>query len=281
MKASLRMALAEYKRWLFNPRILILFMLLVYSRESIGKLMCNQAVEMNCNLNIFEPYIGLCNSYIAVLIVPVFFLVMMSDFPVMEGSYMWSVLRMGKKNWIFSQIFFCVMSSFTIEIFLFISSVLSCLGHIGFSSGWSDVVTKYYISFPEKAGIYVNSLIQGDIYNQMTSARAFLLTISLTILSMVMYGVILMCGKIYGKRYLAYVICVGLIGIGAIGKYLGTGVQWLLPASNCAVSGHYMEYVRESQVSFTYSYVYFIVVILLITVISYLGMKRRNICREL
>ena len=193
MVSSVRMAFAEYKRWLFNPRIVLLIALIIFARESVGQFLCEHAKDMDINMQIFEPYIALCNSYVVILVTPIFYLVMMADFPIMKGSYMWAISRMGKKEWIFSQFILSVMCGVTIQICLFISSFISCFGYLEYKNTWSEVITQYYLKFPEKAGSDVTSLISGDIYNQMTPMTAMVYTFTLSLLSMILLSMLLMC----------------------------------------------------------------------------------------
>ena len=281
MKGGLRGAFEEYRRWIRNPRSLMLIMLLIVSREVVGKVLCEHAEAMGSDLQIFEPFIALCNSYMVIIIAPVFFLVMMADFPVMEGSYMWSVYRMGKVRWICSQMLMSLMSSMTIVAGLLAVSVLSCAGHISTGDRWSEVITQYYLVFPEDAGGMVSTLIEGDTYNQMSPFVAVLHTFILSVLSMVLYSATLMCGKIYGRRYLAFGVCIGIIGMGATAKIVGMDIQYIFPIANAATGGHYHEYLSKVNVPFTYSYMYFVLLIAAVLIASVTGMKRRNICRKL
>ena len=73
MVSSVRMAFAEYKRWLFNPRIVLLIALIIFARESVGQFLCEHAKDMDINMQIFEPYIALCNSYVVILVTPIFY----------------------------------------------------------------------------------------------------------------------------------------------------------------------------------------------------------------
>lgn len=281
MKASFKMAMAEYKRWLFNSRAVMLIVLIIFAREAVGQFLCQHAADMNMKLQIFEPYIALCNSYVALLVTPIFCLVMMADFPVMEGSYMWSIYRLGKKQWIFSQVILSIMCSITIECCLFVSSIISCLGYIGFGNDWSKVITQYYLYFPDKAGQSVTSLISGDIYNQMLPLEGFVHTFFLSLLSMVLLSVILMCGKIFEKRYLAFVLNLILVGAGTTFRTLNIGFKWFFPSANAAVGGHLYEFVDKSYMPLMYSYIYFLAAIVIVVIISYIRLKRGNVCRKL
>lgn len=281
MKASFRMAIAEYKQWLFNPRVVLLIVLIIFSRETVGQFLCQHAIDMNMNLQFLEPYIALCNSYVVILVTPIFYMVMMADFPVMEGSYMWSIYRMGKKQWIFSQLIIAVLCGFTIEACLFIASIVSCFGYIGFGNNWSKVITQYYLYFPQKAGQEVTSLISGDIYNQMLPLEGFIHTLILSLLGMVLLSVILMCGKVFNRQYFAFGVNLILIGLGAALRAINVDAKWLFPSANAVVGGHLYEFIDKSYMPIVYSYGYFIIAILVVVIITYIRMKRGNICRKL
>ncbi len=281
MKGIIRVALAEYKRWLCNPRILLLFMLIVYARESVGKILCEHALAMRESLNWLEPYIALNNSVIAVLIMPIFFLVLMSDFPVMEGSYLWSIYRMGKVRWIGTQMLFAFFAIVTILFGMFASSILSCWGSLTVNEKWSKVVMRYYLVFPEDAQSPVAQLIQGDIYNQLTTSEAFVLSVTLTILTLLLYSAILLCGKVYGKKYLPLGICICLMGVGAAFSLMESKLAFLFPPAHALLTGHMHEYLRKAIFPYWMSYLYLVVAFIIVIIAAVIGIKRRDVCKKL
>lgn len=281
MKGAFRAAFAEYKRWLCNPRILLLFILIIYARESVGMVLCEHAVKMGTELHWLEAYLALNNSSVAALIMPVFFLVLMSDFPVMEGSYLWFIYRAGKVKWIVIEMLFALFALLTVMFGMFVSSVLSCWGHIRFTGGWSDVVTRYYLAFPEDAMSGVAQLIQGDIYNQMTIGQAVFRSVTLTACMLLCYCAILLCGKIYGKKYLPLCICIVLMGLGFALKWMESKYVFLFPSAHALLSGHHDAYLRKPIVPYGMSYAYFLMLFAIIMGIAVYGVKRRNVCKNL
>lgn len=281
IKGIFRVALAEYKRWLYNPRILMLFMLIIYAREAVGKVLCEHAEAMGQPLHWLEPYLALNNSVVAILIMPVFFLVLMSDFPVMEGSYLWAIYRTGKVKWIITQLLFAFFAILTIMGGLFVSSIFSCWGNLTVEGSWSNVVTRYYLAFPEDAFSPTAQLIQGDIYNQLEVGEAMLLSVTLTILMLLLYCTILLCGKIYGRKYLPLGICIGLMGLGAALSLLETKLAFLFPPAHALLSGHMHEYLRKPIVPYWASYLYLCVALVLVLILAVIGVKRRDVCKRL
>lgn len=77
---------------------------------------------MEAGLQLFEPYIATANSYLVLLIVPIFALILMSDFPNLEDGYMFTIYRMGKTKWLIGKVIFALLCSFTI-----MAIVLFCL----------------------------------------------------------------------------------------------------------------------------------------------------------
>ena len=260
--------------------MLMVLVLMVYAREAVGKALCQHAIDMGENLQIWEPFLALSNSYVAMLVVPIFFLVLMADFPIMDGSYLWSVYRMGKVKWILGQIVFLVYSSVTIIVAMILSGIISCWGVFSLKNEWSNVITRYYIFAPENADTMTAQLITGDVYNHISPVEALLLAVSLSVLAMVLYGIILMCGKIYGRKYLSLAICIGTIGVGSVLRLLNLKVGFLLPISHMTLGGHYMEYRRKMIMSFGASYGYFGVLIALLILLTVIGIKGRNLCKN-
>ena len=281
IRGIVSVALAEYKRWLWNPRILLLFVLAIYARESVGKVLCEHAVKMGEELHWLEPYLALNNSVVAILIMPVFFLVLMSDFPIMEGSYLWAIYRTGKIKWIVIQILFAFLAIVTVLFGMFLSSIFSCWGSLTFHGSWSKVVTHYYLAFPNDANSPIARLIQGDIYNQLGVGESMLLSVTLTIFMLLFYCAILLCGKIYGKKYLPLGICIGLMGMGATFCLIKTKWAFLFPSAHALLFGHLHEYLRKPIVPYWISYVYLIVGCLLVVLLAIIGIKRRDICKRL
>ena len=71
--------ISEYRSWLFRTRQVTMLVLAVLVWEVVGSSLCSHAELMNVGLQFFEPYIATANSYLVILIVPIFSLIMMSD----------------------------------------------------------------------------------------------------------------------------------------------------------------------------------------------------------
>lgn len=274
----IRTALAEYKSWLFNSRHLLIIALFLYIRECVGTVLCDYSADMNEKFQFFEPYIAINNSYVLLLIAPLFFLILMSDFPNVGEGYIFVLHRMGKKNWIIEQVIYAFLCSLTVAVMFFAITTLTCADTLKFDESWSDVITKFHIHFPFKRNDPVARLINRDIYNHMYPWEAALHTFTLSVLMMFLYSMILLVGKIYANKYISLAVNILLIGIGGVFRMVGNKIAFLFPSGQAGANLRYEYIARESLVPFWVSYTYFIVLIVALLCVAIIGIKRRKIC---
>ena len=77
------------------------------------------------------------------------FLTLISDFPRTDGNTLFFILRAGKLNWLIGQIVFAITSIASFLAVVFLGSVVPLLDKMFWGNGWSLVITKYDIMFPE------------------------------------------------------------------------------------------------------------------------------------
>ena len=276
-----RILLADYKKWLCDARMAFLPIISVFSYETVGKSMIRNSELMNCKLQILEPYLALNSSYIFVLIIPILFIIMMTDFPDMDGSFVWIIYRMGRIKWLLSQFLLSLICSMTVLIWVTLTMAVVVNSNEEFTNMWSDVTTKLGYYHEELTNNSVVLLITGDIYNHMTPIKAMAYCTSLTLLSMLVYSLILILGKIFNKRYLSFGICIGLIGVGGILQIMGISNAFIFPAANAGLMGRYSGVARTSIHSFLTSYIYFVIMIVVLFGIAIWGIRRKNLCTKL
>ena len=105
---------SEYHSFICRSRMIILLAFAILVWQVVGSSLCNHAKMMEAGLQLFEPYIATANSYLVLLIVPIFALILMSDFPNLEDGYMFTIYRMGKTKWLIGKVIFALLCSFTI-----------------------------------------------------------------------------------------------------------------------------------------------------------------------
>lgn len=78
----------------------------VFAYQFITVPLLQNAEKMHTSLLAIEPYIALLNSNFMILIMPVLFLVLLSDFPRVDANAYFYLVRTGKTNWVIGQLLY-------------------------------------------------------------------------------------------------------------------------------------------------------------------------------
>ena len=109
-KCVLSVARSEYIKWITNPRVIIVGVLLVFMRTLAIEPLLERAAKMEIPLNILEPFVAIGNSGMLVMLMPCVFMVLISDYPKMTGNTLFFIRRTGRFNWFAGQVIFLFMS---------------------------------------------------------------------------------------------------------------------------------------------------------------------------
>ena len=118
----------QYKSWLISPRILLAVYITVFLNQSITVNMLSLCREAGYVINIAEPLALIFSKSVYTVAIPIVFIALMTDFPRTEGS-IYYVYRMSRKSWIFGELIFAAMSSFTYVLSLIAGTLLFCMGN--------------------------------------------------------------------------------------------------------------------------------------------------------
>lgn len=273
IKKSLSVAGTEFIKWVFNPRMIILLVLLVFIKTSAIDPFLTRIADMHEPVNVLEPVIALGNSALIVLVVPLVFLTLISDFPRTDGNTVFVISRTGKVNWLVGQIFFFFMAILSFFIVIFLGSVVPVIFKASFNNQWSYVVTKYYISFPQNANDAASYLIKGNLYNHMKPIEAAFQTYMLMMLHLFSMALIMLLFNIIKKKVLGFVTVGTLIVFGFALTDLKSQYMWLTPLPHSIVWEHYTEILREPVKPMAYSYLYFLVIIVAMIIVAFICLK--------
>lgn len=256
-----RVAWTEYIQWLCSPRMVVFFSMLFFIYYYAAQPLIQHAINMNDTLGAFEIFIAVGNSKEMAFVMPAVFLVLMSDYPKIDGNSYIHIIRVGRYCWYLGQICMGVMAVVTFIIGVMVSCCLMGTGYITFSNQWSDVVTKYYQLHPEETMNYITRFITGRLYNNFKPME----TVGYTASLLVGYFLILCMIKIicffWHNRQAGVVVCGSLIAVGGALLVANTRWRWLFPMSHAIGWQHCDELLRTMEVTMSQSYLYFIIVI--------------------
>lgn len=254
-RVMISIAKAEYIRWVTNPRMIIAAVFCVFMRTLAVEPLLEHAEKMGIRINVLEPFVAVGNSSLLVLMMPLLFLVLISDYPVLEENTLFVVHRVGKHNWFGGQVLFLLGADISFLLAIFGVSILISGGVFG--SGWSDVVTKYLSVYPLEDASFASCLLPSNLYNQLSLGSAAVQTLALLAAYQLLLSLILYVFKLLHMRTVGMLADVLLMALGMVSWSLGAGWMWAFPLANTLVWAHFTQILSAPVYPVWCSYAYF------------------------
>ena len=263
----------EYALYLKNYKMIILLVLSVFIYQFIISPLDKAVAQTGINYSVFEIFIALSNSGVILMILPLAFIFVVSDYPLKNSNSFLYIIRMDRINWICYEIIFALKATAT---FLLLT-VLICCG-LGFSNGkmslcWSNITVQYNVLFPKLKGSFVDQLLPGNLYNQMSLIKCFLLSFALVFLYLFTFSMIYLLFELKKRKGIGLLIIAAIILTGTVLTGIDNGGKWLLPTAHSIIWIHYTEYYRDSVMNIGYSFLYYILVNIVIIINAFMECK--------
>lgn len=272
-------ASVEYVKWLNNPRMVMLILLFLFAYDYVIELMINAADKMDTYFMCLEPFIAMANSELLVMIIPAVFMLLISDFPKTDGNTMFYIQRVGKSNWMLGQVVFAMYAGFSYLVTIIAGTLLLSAPSAYAKNSWSTVVTSYGVLYANEKESRIASLIGGQLYNNLTPLKAFVLTLSLMFLYLVTLALMLMVSFSAGKRVVGILISYVVIGVGSSLCGMNDVRQWFFPSAHSISWLHFDEVLNIRRFGIGYSYLYFVGFIVVLFVISIIAIRRYDFAK--
>ncbi|MDE6627454.1 MAG: hypothetical protein K2K56_13950 [Lachnospiraceae bacterium] len=271
------MARIEFGQWIYNSKMIILSILMVFIQIQIIEPLRQCGELMNSRLSFLEPFAALGNSGIVALVVPIVFLVLIADFPQANGMVLFFHIRCNKKIWLCGQVLFSIGASLLMVLFLALVSgfLLSDSGSL--SGEFSEAVTHYVAVFPEKSGDYVVELLPENLYNQMSLQTAVLHTSILMFLNFILISRILLLASLLNKKRIGIFVNVFLIACGAACSSLRLKLMWFFPLAHFVLQVHFREYLTKEIFPVYGSYIYFVMLNFVLLVLCFVFVDKYQV----
>ena len=254
-RCIISVARTEYLRWVTDPRVIIVGVLLTFMRTLAVEPLLERAAKFGGSLNILEPFTAIGNSGMLVMLMPCVFLILISDYPKMTGSTLFFIKRTGKTSWFIGQLVFLLMATVTFLLAVVLGSILVSGGTAG--TEWSDTVTKYEARFPNEAGSFTSQLLPSNLYNQLPLPLAVLQTLALMTMYLFMLSLIIYFFKLIHIQSFGLFAAIFIVAAGVMTCSLKTPSMGAFPMANTIVWLHYDEILSRRVFPVWCSYAYF------------------------
>lgn len=265
-----------YTNWLLNPRIMLFLLVFIYLLDTALLPMLDTASQLGYALNVLEPFLLITTKGYFASFLPLLFAMLMSDFPSNEQSNIFFNVRLSKRKWLVSQWVFSLMVTVTVLMFFLVVTTLLTVKNGFLANIWSYYTVLTPKDYPEVFTSSNNVFLEKNLYLQSYPFDAFVKVVSLFFLYMQWICSILILFKLINKRMLGVILVFAEIIAGMITWGLVSDIMWLFPMANAVFSWHYDSFLSDEIIPMWYSYVYFLVPIVVLNSISIILVKRHN-----
>lgn len=267
----------EWIKLFCSTKLFILGILFIFLNEQIIGPMKECSGLMEEKLSILEPFVVLCNSGVVMLVLPLFYLTMVSDVPQEEGSLLFSHIRISKIKWLLGELLFVVLSSVTMILLMLMAASVLILGYSDFRMQYSDALTKFSSRFPKRTGDYILQLLPQNLYQQIDMKTALLYSILSLFLYFCLLSLVIILFSIMNRKWLGILIDGVLIFMGAVTCSLRIQLMWCFPMAHTVIWLHYSEYYSKPLFPPEWSCLYFGVILVVLITVSILLRKKYQI----
>lgn len=275
-KTALLCARTDFGKWLCSPRMIILAALSVFVFVFAVKPLCENAEIMGKPLNALEPYIAALNSGSLLLIIPLGFLAVSSDFPVIDASAMFGIIRTGRKSWLLGQLVNLLMMCAGYLAAVFVSSTFFTAFSGFWGTKWSDVALNFSVEYPKYSQNFGALLLPQNLYNHLSLPEAAAWSTLFVFVYLLLLGIILLFFTILGKKTAGVVVCGGIIAAGSALCSIKSELMWALPMANSVVWLHFTEFRRKPVYPIWCSWIYFAVIFIVLIVLCSIMIRKSD-----
>lgn len=279
MKKSMLIFRSESSCLLHRSKILLLVFLIVIFYESILSPVKALSAETGLTLHSGEPFVLLCTRHANIILIPIMYIVLLSEFPCCSTQY-FQMIRTGKKQWFFGEMFFVLTSSLLIVLIIFASSML-CMGkQLTQGSEWSMYMTQMRELFPEKYNSNTQLFLDASTIAHGKTSGVLLYTVLMMWLYLAIIGTLLIFGTMIAKKTAAMISACSLTVVGGTAIYFGDQLKWLFPPAHLEFGLHFDSIFSKVDFSLEGSLVYISAILIALVILCLSSLKRLRIGEE-
>lgn len=255
------LAKQEYIAFLFSKKTLLMLFSFIFLAESVVGKMCELATQTGMELGKLEPFLLIMSYEQHAMVIPIMFIVLLSDFPANKSSGIFIMGRTSRLIWLTGEMLYALMAGLTYILFLFVGTIL-WMGKTGsFLFQWSDYMTTLYTAYPEEYMLNDHLFIRAGTVTQGTPLSVLVQSVLLMLLYLLLIASLLAVFKLTEKKQLGLFATIALTGLGAVAVAYFGEKRWFFPMAHAIFGTHFNEFFAKPECALWVSYVFFIITI--------------------
>lgn len=277
IKVALFCALINFRKWLVNPKIhaifILIFVFILYHSSGLATF----AGEISHKIG---PWIFTHLTSPPILQVFGFFAVLLfSDAPFQDKQSPFVAIRTGRLNWIVGQLLYILMATAIMTVFTFLTTILAMWNHTEWTMEWGTLIESLAmgtIDFPNTVSIFFNYVV----IEQLSPLFALMASLLLFYLVVVLIGVVILFFNVVLVQTAGIVAAGVLIAMSFFVVYIGTllfGVEIYYYSPVSWMSIHNLEWANATNLpSPLYALVTLSLSILLLSTMSIIAFTKKD-----
>lgn len=276
VRKALSVTRNEFVSLIHKPKLLLIIVSIVFMIDSVAKPMKDLSLELGYQLNISEPFIFVTSKGINVVIIPLIFIAILSDFPSAENSGYFSLIRNGRISWLIGETLFAVLSSVIYILIIFLSIAIYCADNSFIGNNWSDYTLRTYIDYPD-VFLYGTMFLDTSVYTQGTPIEILSQTLLLMMMYIFILVMLMLMFRIIGKKSFGIITAIGITFVGLPSYATSSPTRWIFPITHTAYNWHFNEFFAEPYCNMSTSYIYFIALMIVLVLTNIYLVKHTQI----
>ena len=260
VRKALSITRNEFVSLIHKPKLLLIIASIAFMIDSVAKPMKDLSIELGYQLNIAEPFIFITSKGLNIVIIPLIFIAILSDFPSAENSGYFSIIRNGRISWLVGETLFALLSSVLYIITIFLSVAIYCADNSFIGNVWSDYTLRTYIDYPD-IFLYGTTFLDTSVYTQGTPVDILFQTLALMIMYIFILVMLMLMFRIIGRKTFGIITAIGITFVGLPSYATSSPTRWIFPITHTAYNWHFNEFFAEPYCNMSTSYLYFAILI--------------------
>lgn len=270
----------EYRRFIFSKSFVILLFSIIFIMEEIVEKIKSLSLQTDVVVGKTEAFLLIMSHPEYAMLLPLVFIVILSNFPDSCSSRIYTMIRNDRTSWLLGELLYACMSGLTCMLVLLLASIL-WMGKAGqFMNRWSDFMTVFYQLFPEEYMYSSSFFIQASTVAQGTPLQVLLQGLCLMLGNMILIALLMAMFKMLGKRWVGLISAIMITVIGAVGCYYFGNLKWMFPMAHAIYGLHFVKFYAKPECYLWWSYLYYLIIGMVLLVSDLILAKRIRIGDE-
>lgn len=256
----------EFSETIRRPKNLLVLFFIIVLYESTLSPMKSVCGETGLALNIFEPFILICTRSLNIILIPLIFIILISDFPNCKTDY-FRMIRLSKREWLIGEIAFLCLISLLMLVVLIIGTMLPMISVTECSNDWSGFMTSLRENFTEIYYHNIRFTLEANIITHSLPISALVYSLLIMWLNLMIYGLLILLGNLASKRMALLVSALSLAFLGGCSTLFDSKIKWVFPITHTQLGQHFNSIFSKIKFPVYMSYVYLAAAVAVITVI--------------